>query len=219
MLNVAGDIRGRSRLFFHGRCNRLRDGIDFEIRPTMAFIASTACVVADCTAEICAPISSVALAVWVARFLTSDATTAKPLPASPARAGLNGRIQRQQIRLARDRADHVDDFADARRGFGKPLHALGGLVRILRRQLRDMGGLFDLLADFVDRSRQFTAACATTLMLAAASSVELATCSARFWLASASFRSVRAVPSIAAAALVTVLTVRQSARRIARSAM
>ena len=32
------------------------------------------------------PISSVALAVWLARFLTSDATTAKPFPASPARA-------------------------------------------------------------------------------------------------------------------------------------
>ena len=32
------------------------------------------------------PISSVALAVWLARFLTSDATTAKPFPDSPARA-------------------------------------------------------------------------------------------------------------------------------------
>src|SRR5688500_20205552 len=31
-------------------------------------------------------ISSVALAVWLARFFTSEATTAKPLPASPARA-------------------------------------------------------------------------------------------------------------------------------------
>ena len=30
--------------------------------------------------------SSVAFAVWLARFFTSDATTAKPLPASPARA-------------------------------------------------------------------------------------------------------------------------------------
>ena len=31
-------------------------------------------------------ISSVALAVWFARFFTSDATTANPLPASPALA-------------------------------------------------------------------------------------------------------------------------------------
>ncbi len=35
---------------------------------------------------ICVPISSVALAVWPASALTSCATTAKPLPASPARA-------------------------------------------------------------------------------------------------------------------------------------
>ncbi len=49
-------------------------------------IASTAPVVSSCTAAICWEISSVALAVWLARFLTSWATTAKPLPASPARA-------------------------------------------------------------------------------------------------------------------------------------
>ena len=42
--------------------------------------------VTDCTAEICAPISSVALAVWLASVFTSEATTAKPRPASPARA-------------------------------------------------------------------------------------------------------------------------------------
>jgi len=39
-----------------------------------------------CTVAICWAISSVALPVWLARFLTSEATTAKPLPASPARA-------------------------------------------------------------------------------------------------------------------------------------
>ena len=35
---------------------------------------------------ICWRISSVAFAVWLARFFTSEATTAKPRPASPARA-------------------------------------------------------------------------------------------------------------------------------------
>ena len=49
-------------------------------------IALTASAVPFCTAAICPVISSVALAVWFARSLTSDATTAKPLPASPARA-------------------------------------------------------------------------------------------------------------------------------------
>ncbi len=52
----------------------------------MRRIASTAPVVEDCTAEICAAISSVALAVCTASDFTSDATTANPLPDSPARA-------------------------------------------------------------------------------------------------------------------------------------
>ena len=52
------------------------------IRP----IASTTRRASSCTAEIWAPISPVASPVWVARDFTSLATTAKPLPASPARA-------------------------------------------------------------------------------------------------------------------------------------
>ena len=49
-------------------------------------IAVTAPPVAVCTAVISLAISSVALAVCTASDLTSEATTAKPLPASPARA-------------------------------------------------------------------------------------------------------------------------------------
>ena len=52
----------------------------------MPLIAVTALPVADWFADICAEISPVALAVWLASDLTSLATTAKPLPASPARA-------------------------------------------------------------------------------------------------------------------------------------
>src|ERR1044072_4442140 len=49
-------------------------------------IASTACAVEPWIAPICPEISSVALAVWLASVFTSEATTAKPRPASPARA-------------------------------------------------------------------------------------------------------------------------------------
>src|SRR5271163_3265272 len=56
------------------------------IVPPIRLIASTASLVTACTAAIWAEISSVALAVWLAKDLTSEATTAKPLPASPARA-------------------------------------------------------------------------------------------------------------------------------------
>src|SRR4051812_9782312 len=49
-------------------------------------IEPTASCVAVCMPAIWTPISSVALAVWLASALTSCATTAKPRPASPARA-------------------------------------------------------------------------------------------------------------------------------------
>ena len=66
--------------------------IEIEIRlmspmvVPMAWIAWTASRVAPWIAAICAAISSVALPVWVASAFTSEATTAKPRPASPARA-------------------------------------------------------------------------------------------------------------------------------------
>ena len=49
-------------------------------------IARTASAVPFCTRAIRPMISSVAWAVWLARPFTSLATTAKPRPASPARA-------------------------------------------------------------------------------------------------------------------------------------
>src|SRR4029453_840845 len=49
-------------------------------------LVSTAELVALWVALILLAISSVAPAVWLARLLTSWATTAKPRPASPARA-------------------------------------------------------------------------------------------------------------------------------------
>ena len=52
----------------------------------MFLIAETAVVVTVCMLTICWRISSVAFAVWLARLFTSEATTAKPRPASPARA-------------------------------------------------------------------------------------------------------------------------------------
>ena len=54
--------------------------------PVMPLMALTALPVTACIWLTWAWMSSVALAVWLARFLTSEATTAKPLPASPARA-------------------------------------------------------------------------------------------------------------------------------------
>jgi len=54
--------------------------------PPITLMAATDSSVAVCMPAIWALISSVALAVWAASALTSWATTAKPRPASPARA-------------------------------------------------------------------------------------------------------------------------------------
>ncbi len=65
---------------------RPSDLVDLEMVLVIDSMAETASCVAAWMPAICAPISSVRLAVWLARFLTSEATTAKPLPASPALA-------------------------------------------------------------------------------------------------------------------------------------
>ncbi len=95
-------------------------------------------------AETCAVMPSVARAVWVARLLTSEATTAKPFPASPCARGFDGGVQRQKIGLRRDGVDQADHFADAvgRAGkFGDRDFALRHLLHGLRR---DPGGSADL---------------------------------------------------------------------------
>ena len=52
-------------------------------------------------------ISSVALAVWLASALTSEATTAKPLPASPARAASIVALSASRLVCAGDVADQL----------------------------------------------------------------------------------------------------------------
>jgi len=66
----------------------------------------------ECIAVMIASISIVDVAVWPARFLTSEATTAKP-PAGLARAcSFDGRVQGEQVGLLCDGADHLDHLCD-----------------------------------------------------------------------------------------------------------
>ena len=86
LLHVAGDFLGRRALLLDrggdGRGD-LRHPVDGAGDLVMA---PTDCVVAAWMLAICWLISPVALAVCSASALTSEATTAKPRPASPARA-------------------------------------------------------------------------------------------------------------------------------------
>ena len=54
--------------------------------------------------------------------MTSSATTAKPLPASPALAGLDGGVESEKIGLRCDLADHFHDIADLAGGLVELVH-------------------------------------------------------------------------------------------------
>ncbi len=96
----------------------------------MLRIASTVYPVAPWISPIWVRISSVAFAVWLASDFTSLATTAKPLPASPARAASIVASQRQQVGLTRDRLDQLHDLTDALRRLVELLDRFVGAIGI-----------------------------------------------------------------------------------------
>ena len=118
-------------------------------------IAVTQSPVADWIAVTCPAISSVAFAVWLASSLTSDATTAKPAAGLAGARGLDGRVQRQQIGLAGDRADQAQHVADLLGGRGQAAHHLGGLSGLDHGALGDLAGMGDLPADLGDGGSEF----------------------------------------------------------------
>jgi len=64
----------------------------------------------------------VAFAVWVASAFTSEATTAKPRPASPGPRSLDGGVESQQIRLASDVSDESHHFINTLGSSGERPH-------------------------------------------------------------------------------------------------
>ena len=84
--DVVRNLPGRQFLLLDGAGNLGGVGIDLLIRRVIAPIAVTAAWVEPWTEEISRVISSVAFAVCTASDFTSEATTAKPRPAAPARA-------------------------------------------------------------------------------------------------------------------------------------
>ena len=113
-------------------------------------MASTAPLVSTWIASIFWLMSSVALAVCLASSLTSLATTAKPLPASPARAASIVAFSASRLVCCGDRGDDLDDLAD----LGAALAQLGdrGVGRIGDRHGRggDPGRLAGVLGDLLD---------------------------------------------------------------------
>src|SRR5581483_5259045 len=117
-------------------------------------ISSTARSVTDWIERIWLVMSSVARPVWLARLLTSAATTAKPLPASPARAASIVALSAQQIGLIGDVADQLDDIADLQRLGRQLLDRAPGLLRALGGVRRGRRALVDPGRDLADRQQQ-----------------------------------------------------------------
>ena len=84
------------------------DGRD-DLLQRLAGLAAPACTPSPTSAleaVISALISLAASAERCASVRTSEATTAKPLPASPARAASTAGVERQQVGLEGDVVDH-----------------------------------------------------------------------------------------------------------------
>jgi hypothetical protein len=79
----------------------------------MAAMAETAFAVPVCIASICARICCVARPVCDAQVLHLTGYDGETLPGIARARGLDRRIQRQQIRLARDFVDQVNHITDA----------------------------------------------------------------------------------------------------------
>ena len=95
--------------------------------------------------------SSVALAVCTASDFTSEATTEKPRPASPARAASMVALSASRLVCPGDVADQFHHVADLLRGFGEPGDLRIGRFRLVRRHAHHSGGLVELARDLADR--------------------------------------------------------------------
>ena len=129
----AGRCRPRRRPVRRGcRCGRLPRPADRAPRSSWRLtllivvtladtpaMASTVSFTACWMPLMCAPISPVALAVCWASVFTSEATTAKPRPAAPARAASMVALSASKEVCDGDRLDQLDHRADALGGGGE----------------------------------------------------------------------------------------------------
>ena len=89
-----------------------------------------------------------ASALRIARFRTSPATTAKPLPRVPRAGRLHRRVEREEVGLERDLVDRLHDPRGGVTGIADPLHGLGEAHHAPHAALggaaRDLGELLPL---------------------------------------------------------------------------
>ena len=154
VLGALGDFPGGVALTLHRMSHSIGDRLDLPDRVGNAVDRLHRPPGRSWIAEICVEISSVARAVWVASALTSEATTAKPLPASPAArprwwrsapAGWSG------PRFV----DQLNDVADLLCGGGKLAHRLARAIGLIHGIARDVARTARLAEDLGYRGAQF----------------------------------------------------------------
>src|SRR4026207_1932821 len=121
------------------------------MRLAMRLIASTALPVECCMLLICWAVSSVALAVCTASDFTSEATTAKPRPASPARAASMVALSASKLVLPGDVLDELDHVARALRDLGEGGDVFVGCGGVGRGAVHDLVRAQQPAADLLDR--------------------------------------------------------------------
>ena len=104
-------------------------------------MAATDSCVAACMPDICWLISPVAFAVCAASAFTSEATTAKPLPASPARAASMVALSASRLVCSAIAVDQLDHVADPGRRVRQLADAIIGVLRLLHRLSGDPRGI------------------------------------------------------------------------------
>jgi len=157
VLDVARDLARRRTLLLDRAAIAVVTSLISLIVLPMLRIADTAEVVTVCMLPICWRISSVAFAVWLARLFTSEATTAKPRPASPARAA--SMVAFSARRLVCEAMVWIRSTTTLIR---PAFSASPAWWRRWRRLPRRLAGDFrrgdDLTADFFNRGRQLLGA-------------------------------------------------------------
>jgi hypothetical protein len=117
----------------------------------MPWIAPTASWVAVWICAICAAISPVALAVWVARFFHLRRDHGEAVAGLAGARRLDRGVERQQVGLPGDVLDQRHHVADLLRAVGERPNRGVGALRVGVRLVGDLRRLRRLAADLRDR--------------------------------------------------------------------
>src|SRR5262249_41355837 len=120
---------------------RPADSLISAMTPATPWMIATASRVLPCTPSILRAMSSAERPLWLASSLISLAPPRQPFARLARRRRLDGRVQRQQVRLQRDHLDDLGHLVDLAGGVVELPHGVGRLARHLPGAGRALGAL------------------------------------------------------------------------------